>query len=366
MKIKINKKLKIGLMTILVVLVGIISFLLYKEFKYPNFEEQKISLYKYNNKCTINYEVFLKPNILYQKPSLGEGEIYISEFVDYINTNFNYEFSGDKETAIQGDYSIVAKVSGSIKGEDKEDIIIWQKDFFILPKNKFKIKDKTLEIKEEISLKLEEYNEFAKAVTEASKVNSSVNLNLVMKINIEGSTDKGVIEETISPSMNIPLNTSMFQISGNMNIDKPGSIEETKQVQLPIDKNQAIIYGVIIGILTLALILIIFFIKIAPKKDPYEILLNKIFKKHGDRLVALNNELQINNENTRHVISIDDLVRIADEMGKPILYRYSQDYKDINKFYVADEEQIYLLDLTDMLIKDEGNTIADEEIKVES
>lgn len=348
MKIKINKKLKIGLMAILVVLVGIISFLLYKKFKYPNFEEQKISLYKYNNKSTVNYEVFLKPNILYQKPSLGEGEIYISEFVDHIKTNFNYEFSGDKETAIQGDYSIVAKVSGSIKGEDKEDIIIWQKDFFILPKNKFKIKDKTLEIKEEVSLKLEEYNEFAKAVTEASKVNSSINLNLVMKINIEGSTDKGVIEETISPSITIPLNSSMFQISGNMNIDKPGSIEETKQVQLPIDKKQVIIYGVIIGILLIILILLIFFTKEAAIKDPLEKKLKVIFKKHGDRLVALNSDPITTNINLNQVKSIDDLVRIADEIGKPILYKYSQDYKDINKFYLINEDQTYVLELNEI------------------
>ena len=348
MKIKINKKLKIGLIPILVISIGIISFLLYRNISNPEYNEQKISLYNYNNKSTVNYEVFLKPNILYQKPSLGEDEIYISEFVDYIKTTFNYEFSGDKEADIQGDYSIVANVFGAIKGEEKTDIIVWQKEFPVLSKKSFKTKDKTLEIKENISFRLEDYNAFAKAVTEASKVNSSVNLNLVMKINMKGSIDKGVIEETISPSMTIPLNTAMFQISGNTNIDKPGAIEETHQIQLPINKKQIIIYGILIGILSIILILLIFFTKEAPIKDPLEKRLRMIFKKHGDRLVALNSDPMTSNINLNQVKSIDDLVRIADEIGKPIMYKYSKDYKDINKFYLINEDQVYILELNEM------------------
>ena len=372
MRIKINKRLKIGLIVILVAAIGIISFLLYRAINNPEYKDEKVILYKYNNKSTVNYEVFLKPNILYEKLSLGEGQIYISEFVDYIKTNFNYEFSGDKETDIQGNYSIIAKVSGSIKAEEKGDTTIWQKEFVVLPKKKFKTQNKTLEIKEQVSLKLDEYNEFAKSVTEASKINSTVNLNLVMNINLEVSTDEGLIEDTISPSMNIPLNTTMFQISGNMNIDKPGAIEETKQIQLPVNKKQVIIYGVIIGILLLILIILTFFTKEAPTKDPLEKNLKKIFKKHGDRLVALNSDPTLTNVNLNQVKSIDDLVRIADEIGKPILYKYSQDYKKINKFYITHEEQIYIFDIRDIPVKDEVDTIdlsnksEDEEIKIES
>ena len=45
---------------------------------------------------------------------------------------------------------------------------------------------------------------------------------------------------------------------------------------------------------------------------------------------------------------MDDLVRIADEIGRPILYMYSYDYRDINRFYVIGQDEIYVLDLCSM------------------
>ena len=74
MKIKISKKLKIGLISILVLLIGFISFQLYKEVKYRAIEEQKVQLYSYNNSGTVSYKVFLKPNLLYSTNLLGRRQ----------------------------------------------------------------------------------------------------------------------------------------------------------------------------------------------------------------------------------------------------------------------------------------------------
>ncbi|MDR7855065.1 DUF5305 domain-containing protein [Tissierella sp.] len=359
MKKNINKKLKRVLIAILVILISISSFLLYREFKYPSCEEQKISLFNYDNKATANYEVFLKPNILYPSKSLGEGEIYITEFVDFINTTFGYEFSGNNVADIQGDYNIIASATGFIKGEDKSDIIIWEKDFRILPKKSFSNKGNTAKIQENISLKLDEYNEFAKAVIEASKINTSVNLNVVMTINLQAKTNNGTIEEVITPTMIIPLNTSMFQIGGNTNVVKPGAIEETNKVQLPINKNQVIFFIIILGFFLIALTYLIFFTKsVLIIKDPLQKKLKLIFKKHGDRFVALSKEPFINSNYINQVKSIDDLVRIADELCKPIMYKYSIDYRDIDRFYVINEDEVYILLIDDYIGK--------EEIKIES
>ena len=45
------------------------------------------------------------------------------------------------------------------------------------------------------------------------------------------------------------------------------------------------------------------------------------------------------------VFSIDDLVRIADEIGKPIVYRYSEDKNEIQRFYVLNDMEVYYLDI---------------------
>lgn len=371
MELQINKNVKIGFISILIILIGITSFPLYHQVKTPEYEEQKISIYTYNNKGSINYTLFLKPNDLYEGNSLEEGKLYITEFVDYIMADFKYEFIGERAADLKGNYEIIAKVQG-FTSEGEKLKIIWEKNYMIVGNKEFSIKDTTKTITEGVKLNLQSYNEFATEIKKISKINCQTMLTLVMNVTVEGKIDKGEIKETLSPSLIIPLDTAMFEIGGNSTIDKPGVIEETTQVQLPINQKQVLFYGIIIGILTLLLIVIIFFIKIVPKKDPHEILLKKIFKNHGDRLVALNSNPVITNINPNQVKSIDGLVRIADEIGKPILYKYSQDYKDINKFYVADEEQIYLLDLTNMQVKDEVDTInlssdlEDEEIKIES
>lgn len=365
MKLQINKNLRIGLISILILLIITSSFLLFQQVRSPKYEEQKTPVYTYNNKGSINYAVFLKSNNLYEANSLEEGKLYITEFVDHIRTNFYYEFTGERAANLKGKYEIVATVQGSMgEGEKVKDI--WEKNYVIVRSTRFDLNDTTKKITEEVKLDLRPYIEFAAEIKQASKINSQTMLTLVMNITVEGTTDKGPIEETISPSLIIPLDTAMFEIGGNATIDKPGVIEETKQVQIPVNAKTVLLYGIIIGLLTLALIFVIFFIKIAPSKDPHEKLLKKIFKNHGDRLVALNSELLINNKNCSYVKSIDDLVKIADEIGKPILYKYSQDYKEIDKFYISHEEQVYILELSEIIELDKVDVSIDEEVKIES
>lgn len=348
MKLKTNNKLKIGLIPILILLIGLTSFLLYKEIKHPGFYEQKTSLYNYNSKGTVGYKVFLKPNILYDTNSLEEGNLYITEFVDNIEATFNYEFSADRKSDLKGTYDIIAKVQGSTK-EGEKVLNIWEKNFIIIDQKSFNANDNTKSINEEVIIKLDEYNEFVKKIVDTSRINCQTSLSLIMNIDIDGNIEDKQIEENISPSIVIPLNTNMFQISGNTNIEKPGAIEEIKQVQLPVNKNRVIIYSIILGVLLIALIFLIFFTEaIVIVKDPYEKKLKQIFKKHGDRLVALNDEPTVISERINKVKSIDDLVRIADEIGKPILYKHSANYKEISKFYVTNEDEVYILNLNEV------------------
>lgn len=356
MKLRINKKLKIILISFLIILIGSSSFLLYKEVKYPGFEEKKVPVYSYNNKSTINYKVFLKPNKLYDTNFLEEGKLYITEFVDYIQTNFKYEFCGKRISNLNGTYDILAKIQGFTIEKD-EIKYIWEKNYVIIQQKSFSIKDNAKIINEEFKFGLDEYNNFVKEIIELSKINCQTQLNLMMNINLEGNIDKGLIKETISPNIIVPLNTNIFQISGNNNIEKPGVIEEIEQIQLPINKKQVIFHVVIIGILMILLILSIFFTEgIIVIKDKREKFIKEIFKRHGDRIVALNSELAINHNNCNKVKSIDDLVKIADEMCKPIMYKYNPYNNKIKMFYVIDENNIFILDIDGMFYNGELNT----------
>ena len=159
-----------------------------------------------------------------------------------------YSFTGEKKAEIKGDYEIIARVEGMVF-EDKEDKVVWQKDFVLLPKETFQTNDSTININQNIEFTLSQYNEFAKQVIEASKVNANTRLIVLMNVNIKGSANNKTLEDKVTPSLLIPLNTSYFQISGNLTEEKPGKIEEVKQVQLPVNQNKVLFYGIVLGIL---------------------------------------------------------------------------------------------------------------------
>jgi hypothetical protein len=343
MKIKFNKDIRKILISANIIIILIFSYLIYNEAFNADFEEQKNTVYTYSNKGSINYSVYLKPNKLYNEKVLEEGRLYITEFVDYIDTNLKYEFTGEKSDNIKADYSITAKVQGYATESDKI-INIWEKDFPILTNKTINSYENKILIDERVKVNLTDYNSFVKEIKDASKINCQTNLILSMNINLSGNTEKGEVEDSIITSLEIPLDVAMFEITGNNIVDKPGVIEETVHVHIPVNKVLVIIYGIILIALIISLITLLFFTQTAPEKDPLEKELNKIFKKHGDRLVALNSDMSV--KNSIEVKSIEDLVKISDETGKPILYKYSEAYKEINKFYVSGNEEIFLLDLT--------------------
>lgn len=362
MKLEINKKLRIALMSLLIILISISSVLLFRELKIPSYEKQTIPVYTYSNKAWAKPTVFLKPNNLYKENSLGEGKVYITEFVDYIKAEFNYEFSGERDADIKGNYDIVAKIQG-FTGDDDDFINIWEREYIIVNKKSLNIKGTSKSIKEEVKLNIEPYNNFAAEVKEAAKINSQTMLTLVMNINLKGETDKGPIEDTISPSLIIPLESAIFEIGGNKTIEEDKFIEEDVDIQIPVSSKQVIFYGIIIGALVLILLFLIFLVKTAPDRDPHERMLKKIFKHHGSRLVALNSELILDKVNVIYVKSIDDLVRTADEIGKPILYKHSDDYSQINLFYISNGKQVYILDISKAVVKEEIDTSDDLEVE---
>ena len=361
MKMKLNKSLIITGIGILIILISILSFLLYKEVYSPRFKEEKVVLYGYQQKTNIDYKAVLKPNVLYEQESIGPGEVYISELIDHIQANFSYEFIGERAAELEGNYEIIAELQGAVK-EGETTKTIWKKAFVLLPKQTFQVKDKTLSLKGNTILRLEEYNNFVKTVNESSKVNAPVSFTVSMNVNIKANTDKGVVEEKLSPKMVIPLNTNYFSIDSQLTEEKPGQIEETKQVPIPVNQTKVIVYGVMIGLLVILGIFIIFFTEIKAPVDPRQKKLKQIFKKHGNRLVALNDEPAITYETYSKVKSIDDLVRIADELGKPIMYQYRPNPKDITQFYILDDTFRCMLDVRDGLNLDENIIPIEEKV----
>jgi len=136
--------------------------------------------------------------------------------------------------------------------------------------------------------------------------------------------------------------TSYFNIE-RLNIEeKAGEIKNIVDVVQPPNKFKIVIFRIVIGLLIMLTLILIFFTEEPSSDDIYKKKIKNIFKSHGTRLVAINNELIIANESYQDVHSIDDLVKISDELEKPIMYIYDTNITKMNNFYVIDNNGFYV------------------------
>ncbi len=349
MKIKLNKQLRFGFMILCSIVICTLIYQVYSEVAIHEYQEKTNILYSYNNKSNVSYEVFLKPNILFDTNRLVEDQIYFTEYTDYINIAFQYEFSGSNSANIEAVYKISALVKGYTGALDNTQVI-WQKEFPIVAETKTNIQDKSLSIAKDLPVRLATYNDFSKMVAETSKVSSQSNLSIVMYVEMKTKTDNGkVIEEQFQPMIVIPLNTNYFVISKDIPTEKPGTIESTEKFRIPADLNKIIFYSVLIVLSITTLIFLFLFTINLPDKSELEKCLSKIFREHGSRFVALESEIIKEYGDYIKVHSIEDLVKISDELEKPILYNYTGNQDDIQLFFILDGPVMYIFNLQESI-----------------
>lgn len=363
-KIKIKKSMKIGLGITISGLILYFIFMLLTVTMLDRTKEETIVLNAYTCKAETEYEALLKPNLLYDKTYLTSEDINITAYIDTISPKFKVLFHSDEIIPIEGDYTIIAKVEGSSgKGENYESI--WYKDFELLPKTSFQIEDNKYEIIESIDVDLEKYNTFAEQVAEESKVSVSTRLELFMDVNITSNNNYGTIMETMRPSIIIPLKAAYFNVEGNLLEEKSGSHESVTEVELPLNNKLLALFIVLIIVGILLMVALILF-TLTIKESQYEKMLKIIFKKYGSHLVAVTSNLLDDVEHYTTVHSIEDLVRLSEELSSPIMYIYSINQEDINEFFIYTQSKAYLYrinhGLTENLVEELMNDTNQDEV----
>ncbi len=362
-KIHIGKKLRRVLFIVTFIMICSLSFLLYREVAIPNIAEEKISLFSYTDKTKAGYRVYLVPNILYNSQSLEEGQLYLTNYIDYVKADFEYVFRGDRTADIKGDYELTAVIE-AYEEDDETHITLWEKKYILLPKTDFTLKDSGMSLAKSVNLKLSEFNDFVAKVVEESKVDPMHQLIVQMNVNLTADTNVGTAASNKSAVIKIPLEVGYFSIAKIDAKEETGSIEKTQSVQLPMNKKMVILYSCILGLLILVVPGLVFFSE-GISKDPFAKKVNKIFKHHGSRLVALDSELLAAClDSCSKVKAIDDLVRISDEIGKPIMYEYNENCKEIIQFYVIDDKRTYLYVLRDSSVRSDTSIIEGKEVVV--
>ena len=335
-KIKIKrKKIPLKIRMSVIVLLGVltlgslVSAVAVSSDEQPATIQKNIQLCEYAQQGRFNYIVHLKNNTVYGAAVLYPGQATIfKKITDYITASFGYGFDIDCSATIQGTYKLIFQLQTDI----------WSKEYVIIPKTNFDTDNFSIIFEINTSY----YENIIKTINDETGVQAQKPmLNITCEITINAQTEEGNIYETFTPELSILLNGNTIEINNDLVQTKIGSLQTTIQTPASNEKQ-----GNNNSLVTAA----IFFIPIIPiavfTRNDYtspsetEKQLKKIMKKYGEWIVEVDKppKRPFNTEIVQ-CKTIEDLMKISEEIGKPVLHSASED--NTHTFYVLEETMHY-------------------------
>lgn len=297
---------------------------LYRFYLGPTEVEESIRVFSYKQQGNIEHKVNYRDNEFVPETPEGHGVAYITDLTESISTTFNYNFIGQRESKIQGEYKVTATVTAYT---GKEKFIVWDKSYELLKPTSFNTNSKDLVIKEKIVIPLSEYITLGGIIQEGTKFTpDDLELKIQYHIGLQAETDSGIIKEEAAPEIVIPLRGRVYTLNGNYTINKDDGLMKTHMVPIPMIKEKRLGLLIAMGILTILLICFLLLTKGEEDKlSLSEKEIQRILNKYQDRIVIYKGkpETPVSSQSFE-VKDFEGLIKVADELVKPILYNEHQ------------------------------------------
>jgi hypothetical protein len=319
---------RIGIIIILAILLADAALIANELLKEETVEKKQVTA-AFINTPGITYKVYLKPNILYNDNVLPEDQGYFSNIIDYISVTIQNKYSGGDGAEFKGDYSIIGEISGWEPGE--EPVPAWTKRFGIVSKKTFNTTDRELVLSQSANIDFNHFSTFAAQVDELTGYDTAQSLKVAMVVNYTVTTKDGEVTETLQPAIVIPLGQSYFKIQKNALEEKKSEIFSITKENAPVDMVRTILLSTV-GLLCLIVLIVLIKATEPTLGDIRRKRIRKLLKSYGKRLVAVADELVGDSAPVCRVHSMDDMVKISDEIERPIFYVYKNDPADMDEF----------------------------------
>jgi len=278
------------------------------------------NIYGYTQEADLVYRVYYNKNPFFPEAALPSGQPYLAAFVNNVNTFFTYRFSGDGPAAISGSYNVKATIVAT-QGQNKE--VMWTKDFVLVPDTRVSSSSGTLVLQKVLPIDYQAFAGFVAGLDKTALVApDSVNMTVSWNVQIFVQAGGKANPVQISPKLTIPVSAGSFQITGDTTPKpQPGTI--TTSVSVPV-ANLPLLRWISSGasvffLLGLVVTLVFTTAPKAPRRETAN--LQSILRKHGSRMARTSGDEVQSVANSVFLPTLEDLVKVADEVTKPILYR---------------------------------------------
>lgn len=336
--IYIDTPLRIFVMVGFIVIFAFLSIIFLKK----GLATKSYSSIFYSENSNLDYKVYLKENPYFTEPYLGKGNQYIASLIDYIDVDFNYDFSASNFLNLQYRYLIKADVTVYEKGDTSK--ILYKSSDTLVPEKKFQDNDTNVySIRENLKVDYAKYNDIVSSFKKDYSLALESQLKVTLYVFMNGSYEK--IKQPLSSSqtmsLTIPLTEQTININMNYkDVNDANVIEEYSNVE-----TINIIYFALFGIsVIIALIVTVKFVrflnKIKTKGTAYDRILSSILKDYEGVVARVKKVPDFNGRTVIELESFDEILDISEKLDKPILFIEMHKHQK-SWFLVVNHNEIY-------------------------
>jgi len=297
---------------------------------------------------TFDYTLYLEENSIYKtstlKPpeytpyvtpepkTLGVGPVIPYNLVDRMDTSYYYSFRASRPTEV-----ITEEISVTATLESPD---VWSKTFVLAPSTR-----QTGDFKLDFPVDVAYLNETLSAIREETG-NTGETFNLIIEAftHLTAETEFGVIDEVFTQTLSTELGQGILTWNEELSLTQEDAITTTQIIPNPSRYLGLSVGGVkmtsfILGLIFLMLFIasLVFYNQTKPAELPlFEKEAIAVGKKYSDRIAEAGSQTPTTGEKIISLGSIEDLIKIADELGKPVIHQPPTNTEKQHTYYVID------------------------------
>lgn len=318
-KIKLRASTRAFYVIIALVLFAISSNNIFQELTNNTQEKLKRELYTYTNNSKSTYTMNIIDNKFIEEKTLPMGQTYVTDLLKSMDVDINYKYEASKKTNIKYTYNITATIGASYTDDGKE-YKVWEKKYTLL-------EDKTGEsngdfsINEKINVDLQKYNKEVNDFKQTMGMALDAYLNVQLNVTTDTSIQSKKAENKYSSELKLTLGSKITNIESEKEDTKKGSLEEENAVVVSRNKAKIAVNTLLFAVSVYAIYYIAKNTRVARNiKNEYKLELNRILKSCQDKIIMVTKKIDVEEDNVIDVKDIVELIKLSEELYKPILY----------------------------------------------
>ncbi|NQT31564.1 MAG: hypothetical protein HQ588_04445 [Deltaproteobacteria bacterium] len=297
---------------------------------------------------TFDYTIYLEENSLYKtdtlKPpkytpyvtpeqkTLGVGPVIPFGLVERMDTSYYYSFQASRPIEV---ITEEITVTATLESPD-----IWSKTFILLPSTR-----QTGDFSIDFPVDIVYLNELLSAIlSETGGAGEAHNLTINAFTRFTAETEFGVIDEVFTQTLSTELGGGTLTWNEELSLTQEGAITTTRIIPndsryLGLSAGGVKLTSLILGLIFLMLFIasLVLFNKFKPAELPmFEKEALAAGKKYSDRIAEASSQTPTAGEKIISLDSIDDLVKVADELGNPVIHQPPTAVEKRHIYYVID------------------------------